>query len=265
MYYTYTINLPTQDPVANARKFVKLPRSILLPPYLKINPYFVEFTDSIDQIFDAPIEAKVKALSNLRNVWATSKTTEETIASGHIVPIAYWGGPDRATVVKQVNLLGLRLIDAGLLSDTSYRTMARFIGQFWFEKGRGSLIDFLNFCTNTGFSMVTLWTNDYVNFLAEGHSGIGATIYSGGSWYPTTHVQLRMHGLATTTDIQVVASFFYEVANYNLVLDSINQMIDMDIVNCTLTAPIVPNATAKIVATGVSSVCFYNIPSQLPV
>ena len=261
MYYTYTTSLPTQAPIANARGYVKLPRSILLPPYLAINPYFVEFTDSIDQIFDSPVEAKIQALRDLRNVWATSKTTEQKIAASQMVPIESWGGPDRSTVIRQVNLLGLRLADAGLLGEVSYRTVARFLGQYWFEKGKGAMIDFLNFCTGTQFTLVNLWTQDYKVFLEEGSPGIGTSIYVGGNWYPTTHVQLQIDGTATPADLTVITAFFYEVANYNLVLDSINQRFRMKIVNSTLG---VPNANAKVVAVGLSSVCSYSIQSQLP-
>ena len=264
MYYTYTTDLPTQVPVENARLYVKLPRSILLPPYLAINPYFVEFTDAIDQIFDAPIDAKIQALANLRNVWATSKTTEATIASGKMISIEEWGGPDRSTVINQVNMLGMRLTNADLLDDNSYRTISRFLGQYWFEKGKGAMIDFLNFCTNTQFALINLWTQDYKTFLPEGDSGIGTTIYDGGTWYPTTHVRLQVIGSASASDLQTIGTFFYEIANYNLVLDAIVQGYEMDIVSSTYTIPIAPRANAQVVGLGLISNCHYTIHSQLP-
>jgi hypothetical protein len=159
----------------------------------------------------------------------------------------------------------MRLTDAGLLGEVAYRTVSRFIGQYWFEKGRGSMIDFLNFCTDTQFGITSLWTQDYVYFLDEGDPGIGTTIFDGGTWYPTTHVRLKVIGALAQTDLQSIGAFFYEVANYNLVLDAISKAYSLDIVNCTDTLPPVPNNNLAVVAIGLMSRCVFDIKgSQLP-
>jgi hypothetical protein len=228
-HFTYTVNLPSQNPVENARSFVRLPRSILLTPYLAVNPYFVDYTDAIDAAFDDPVDAKLLALKNIRNMWVTTKGSEEKIANGEMLSFSDWGGPDRATVVSQVNLLGLQLSNAGVMDDMSYRALARFLGSYWYEKGKKSFVDFLSFCTNVDFSLVNLWTSDYVTFIPESDV-TGTTIFNGGTWYPTTHVRLKIGSNGQNLDIATLSNLFNEVANYNLVLESVASNIDLNIV-----------------------------------
>jgi len=223
-YFTYTTNLPTQDPIKNARAFTKLPRSVLLAPYLAINPYFVDFTNAIDTVFDVNVEAKLLALKNIRNMWPTSLGTEQKIANNQMLSFSDWGGTDRGTVISQVNLLGLELNNAGVIDDGSYRAFSRFLGSYWYEKGKNSLADFLSFCTNNIFVLHNLWTQDYLTFVPEGDPSIGTTIFNGGSWYPTTHVRLTVVNTAGF-DINAIGGLFNEIANYNLVLESINSQL----------------------------------------
>jgi hypothetical protein len=232
--YTYTVDLPYTVPEYNRREFYRLPRSILLPPYLAINPYFVDFTDAIDTVFDSTIEAKTDALRNIRNMWVTTKAMEEKIKdpagsvfSSNNTPLVEfyeWGGVDRTTLIQQVNLLGMKLTNTGVFSESGFRALSRFLGVYWFEKGRASTIDFINFCLGSTFRMYRMWTSDYINFLAEGDPGIGTTIYDAvpGIWYPTTHVVIETppgYGV----DPAVMTEFFYEIVNYNVVLYAIRE------------------------------------------
>jgi hypothetical protein len=232
MIYTYTVDLPYTIPEHNRREFFRLPRSILLPPYLLINPYFVEYVDAIDTIFDSPIESKIEALRNIRNMWVTTKDTESSIQDELMIEFVDWGGPDRATVVSQVNLLGLKLAAANLVDENSYRTLSRFLGLYWFGKGKKSAIDFMNFCLKTDFLINRLWTKDYVDFVPDGAVDIGATIYDNppGPWYPTTHVRITVPA-GYNVDPITIANFFYEIANYNLVLELLQAYYDSNIVS----------------------------------
>lgn len=227
MIYTYTVDLPHTDASKNRREYYRLPRSVLLPPYLLVNPYFVEYTDSIDEVFDATIEHKLEGLRNIRNMWATNKTTEAKISDQAMVEFIDWGGTDRATVVKQVNLLGLRLSNANLVDENSYRTLSRFLGLYWFEKGKNSAVDFLNFCLGTDFEIQNLFTQDYATFHPETDAIVGAKVYDDppGPWYPTTHVRLTVPG-AYRVDPITTANFFYEIANYNLVLEMLQAVFE---------------------------------------
>lgn len=162
-YFNYTADLP-DDPDELRTGNYRLPKSVLLPPYLANNPYFVEYTDAIDKVFDSPVESKLEALKSIRDMWVTSKDAEVKILAGEMLDISQWGGPDHSTVVQQVNLLGLKLSTAELVDEVSYRTLAKFAGSYWFDKGKRSTVDFLNFCLGTKLEITPLWTRDYVSF-----------------------------------------------------------------------------------------------------
>lgn len=220
--YTYTVDLPGTTAIQNRRAFTKLPRSILLAPYLVSNPYFVEYTDSIDRIFDYQIEAKIDALNNIRNMWVTTKVIEQKIINEEMISFLDWGGPERAVVVSQVNMLGLKLANAGVVSESGYRAIAKFLGSYWFGKGKNAAIDFLNFCLGSGLTITPLVTQDYKSFVPPS-SATGAFIYDSppGPWYPTTHVLITMPA-DYPVDPVTLGEFFYEVCNYNLVLYAIS-------------------------------------------
>lgn len=187
--FTYGRDLPSDDPEENRKTYHRLARSILLPPYLETNPYFVQLCDAIDEVLDAPVETKAWALQNIRNAWFTNKYTEERIAEGLMLDMSHWGGVDHVTNVQQVNDLGLNLATAEVIDDVAYRAFAKYIGTYWFGKGKNSAIDFLNFCLGTELSITPLWTQDYVNF--QPYPGDGETfIFSPGrtpisAYYPT--------------------------------------------------------------------------------
>ena len=279
------------SPAQNKANFYKLPRSMLLPPYLASNPHFVDFTDKIDEVFDGALEQPAYALANIRNMWTASKGTRATINANQMIDITNWGGPDRGTIANQVTMLGLQFATAEALSDNSYRVMAKYIGQYWYGKGLQSSVDFMNFCLGTNMNLVPLWTQDYgtnnnyatafvplssiplgstlitdltttteemavVDFYPiPTHSRVGgwsaypyvgrvnaplqaasSAFYAGGGtlpltitfsspWYPTTHVTIELPYGSSVSPL-TVNDFFYEIANYNLVLYEINVFVD---------------------------------------
>lgn len=192
--FTYTMDPPSEDPKENRKTYHKLPRRILLPPYLESNPYFVDLCDAIDEVFDLPIETKLHALHNIRDAWATNKYTEERIAAGLMLDIAHWGGVDHSTNVQQVNDLGLNISTAEALDDLSYRALAKYIGVYWFGKGKNSAIDFLNFILGTNLTITPLWTQDYITFTP--YPGDGAQfIFSAGRRPITDYYPTRTHSV----------------------------------------------------------------------
>jgi hypothetical protein len=92
-------------------------------------------------------------------------------------------------------------------------------------------MEFINFCLATDFQITVLWTKDYVHFFPEGSSAIGTPIWKGGNWYPTTHVMIIAKGGLEGVDFTTLVNFFYEIANYNLVLWSIDSQFDLNAVD----------------------------------
>jgi hypothetical protein len=256
MIYTYSVDLPYQDPTLNRRAFYKLPKSILLAPYLATNPYFVDYTNAIDQVFDDTVEAKIDALVQIRNMWVTTKSLEAKSAQGEMLDFSDWGGPERATVVSQVNLLGVKLANAGVISEKSYRAIAKFLGSYWFEKGKASMLDFLNFCIGQNLTITKLWTKDYKVFYPEKDPRVGTAIYDSpqGEWYPTTHVRVNLP-IDYLIDTITLAHFFDEISNYNLVFH-IGTTYDLKIVTYD------SHTQATLVVAGLANHAIFKIPSQ---
>lgn len=228
--YVYSLQMPSSDPGTNRRLGFRMPRSILLPPYLALDQYFVDYVDSQDAVFGPNIDDKIDIIANIRNMWVTNPDLENgPIANHELIPFDSWSQPEREILVKQVNLLGMKLQNAGVLSNDAYHTVARFVGQYWFQKGTQSFIDFINFCLSASLQVTKLWSQDYVTFVAEGDPSIGTAIWDGGPWFPTTHVSIVAAGGLQQLDIQTLVSFFYEIANYNLVLSSVDSSYSMPI------------------------------------
>lgn len=219
--------------VINKRLGVKVPRSILLPPYLSLNSYFIEYTNAIDNVFGPLVDNKVRIIKNLRNMWVTNPQMEQKILDGEIVDLQDWSQPEREILVKQVNMLGMKLKTAGVLTDDNYQTISRFLGQYWFEKGTGAFIEFINFCLASNLEVRRLWSRDegddqYHDLTPElNGQPPGTPIWDGGEWFPTTHVELEASGGLGALDIDTLGEFFYEIANYNLVLNSIDIAMDL--------------------------------------
>lgn len=216
--------------LTNKRLGIKVPRSILLPPYLALNDYYVDFTNAIDSVFGTMVDAKINVLANIRNMWVQNPTTEAAVQAGKLIDSSSWSSFEREIVVKQVNMLGMKLQNAGVVTDAAYQQISRFVGQYWFGKGTQTFIEFINYCLGSNLVIVNQWTQNYVNFYPEGDPTIGTPIWEGGTWYPTTNVVIEAAGGLQGQDINTIAAFFYEIANYNLVLQSIDQSFNIPFV-----------------------------------
>ena len=236
----YTVDLPSSDPVVNARLGYALPTSILLVPYLASNPYFVDYTKSIDEVYDALVWSKIRAFAQIRNMWVGNSEVEALVEAEQLVPFEAWTKPERELLIKQVNLLGMRIGNSGVLDDDAYLAISRFLGSYWLEKGRYTCIDFLNFCLRSELQVHKLWTEDYEYFYPEGDEKIGTPIWEGGTWYPTTHTSITARG-GLALDPNLLTTFFYDISNYNLVLSAIDENFDYQVVTepGATTAPVV--------------------------
>lgn len=209
---------------------IKVPRSTLLPPYLSQNAYYVDYCDAMDAVYGPTVDEQLDALANIRNVWVQNPQTEAHVDVQELIPREDWTSFSRNLVVKQVNMLGLKLQSAGIVTDDAYQTISRFVGIYWFGKGTEAFMEFINYCLSSDFRVYNMWTQDYELFYNEGDSEIGTPIWEGGTWYPTTHVTIEAKGGFKGIDILTLQRFFYEIANYNLVLRAIDANFDMYIV-----------------------------------
>jgi hypothetical protein len=245
--YTYTQDFPNEELSLSLRLGYRVPREILLPPYI-FQDYFRDFMDSIDSVFETMVDTKTEILGDLRNMWVTNPAMENSLYENpaQLVPFEAWSQPERAILVKQVNMLGMKLRSAGIISDDGYQAIARWVGMYWFAKGTEAFIDFINYSLSSSLMVNSLWTSDYVNFFPAGDPEIGTPIWEGGTWYPTTTVEIIAQGGLTNIDIPTLVNFFYEIANYNLVLQAITIVYNLWITD----DPNLIRTDAEIVAIG---------------
>jgi hypothetical protein len=229
--YQYTFSPPSTDVPENIRLGYRTPRSILLPPYMAINPYFVEFMDAVDAVFESQVDIPTEIIGDLRNMWVTNPALENNqIANSELIPFEAWSQPEWEILVKQVNMLGMKFSAASVLTNNDYQSIARWVGQYWFGKGTAAFINFINYCLSSSLAIEPLWTEDYVTFYPLGAPQIGTPIWEGGTWYPTSQVAITATGGLNNIDVTTLTSFFYEIANYNIVLHDIAITLDMPIV-----------------------------------
>lgn len=229
----------------NKRLGYKIPRSILLPPYLSSNTYFQEFTDALDAVYETTIDEKIDILENIRNMWPSNPPLEEKVLNSKILDTTDWSQPERSLLVKQVNILGARLQTAGIVSNQSYQNISRYLGEYSRQKGTYNFVQFFNFCLSSNLTSVLLWTQDYKKFVPAGDSSIGTPIWLGGLWYPTTHVTISASaGDLADISLLELTNFFYEIANYNLILNNIDIASSLEIVDT------LGSTSAKVVVMG---------------
>src|SRR5271169_871329 len=108
--YEYTLSPPSTDSSENILLGYRTPRSILMPPYLSQNPYFVALLDAVDYVFETNVDVPTEVLGDLRKMWVTNPTLENNqIANSELIPFEAWSQPEWEILVKQVNMLGMKL------------------------------------------------------------------------------------------------------------------------------------------------------------
>lgn len=221
------------------------PRSLLLPPYLQLDEYYKEFMEALDHVWKGNVDEKIEVIQHLRHMWVTNPGVEQKILDGEPIDIEDWSWPERQLLVKQVNLLGMKLKSAGLLTDLNYLTISRYVGIYWFGKGTKAFIEFINFALVADLEVRLLWSTvnedefshvsngKYNNMQQENEDGTppGTPIWEGGTWFRTTHVDIVSYGFLKDMNATTLAEFFYEIANYNLVLNAIDYILDIDVVD----------------------------------
>ena len=101
------------------------------------------------------------------------------------------------------------------------------LGRFQSSRGSSSFFQLLGWVKNVPFSLVPLWTADYIDFAWDSSNVESLSVVNGGNYYPTCHVDLLYdftQGLVTKKEIE---ELFYEVAPAQLVLHSVVASINI--------------------------------------
>jgi hypothetical protein len=190
-----------------------MPRSVLLPDSLNTE-FWRTLLDAVDYVWKDNIDAKIQDIFRI-NEAVRFITTEDH----ELTPESNKDVLDRETAMKKLNSLGLKLRSTEGISDLALTRLCANISMYWFGKGNQQFIPFLEYTLGVKTKAVQLYTNDYVNFLEAGDPGIGSLIYDGGSWYPTSHINMYVApNTLIDTDLQSFQDVFFSIVPYTIVV-----------------------------------------------
>jgi len=191
-------------------------------------------------VFAPNVDEPIDNLGKLRDLYVLNPTSTDTpIQTGQLFTEASLDNFDSTTIIRQLNFLGLPISESSIFSDARFARFKRNISQFWYSKGTHTLQDFLSYCLNSKISVERLWTDDYVTFIPESAVPLGQRVYesSTGSYYPTTHVRVGFNpSTFGPVSIKSFIKFFYDVCNYDLVVQSVISEDYVPITEPSLTA-----------------------------
>lgn len=206
-------------------------RRSLLPPYLDDIQAWIDMAESLDEVWKDKIDDPKKFLARLRDTWIIPDDIQAKIENNEVLALTDFALPEREILIKQANMIGFDFREADLISDEDYQRITRNLSLYWYSKGTGKFIDFMGFVLNSILTVQSLWSSpvsspeglQYGPFLPEGDPGIGTPVWQGGTWFPTTHVDVSFDPFKFgSVSISKLLSLFYAIANYNLVVNSIN-------------------------------------------
>ncbi len=206
-----------------------MPRKSLLPPYLDDIQAWIDFAESIDEVWKDKIDDPKKYLARLRDAWIIPPSVLAKIESSQVLDLNDYSLAEKEILIKQANMLGFDFRESDLLSEEDYQRIVRNLSLYWYGKGTEQFMDFMGFVLNSVITIQNLWTTptttpeglQYGAFLPEGDAGIGTPIWNGGTWFPTTHVNVEFDPFRFSASLSKLRALFYAIANYNLVIEAL--------------------------------------------
>jgi len=171
--------------------------------------------------FADKIDDPTRYIQWIRDYFIQDEAMRQGVEAGQMLSLSSFNDYDRVLLIKLANLVGFTFRNSGDLADEDYLRILRNLPNYWYNAGNESFIDFFSLMLNSPFEIVNTWTQDYVTFLSEGDPLIGNTIYDGGTWYPTTHVEISYDAIKFPVSFYKVVEFFYYIDPYNLVLKAV--------------------------------------------
>jgi hypothetical protein len=168
--------------------------------------------DAVDFVWKDRVDDPVTWITQLREKYLLSPEVLDAAVAGNLVSESALHAFDRETRLQSIAMSGLRIPESDKFLEGHYERLQRELSTYWYSKGTGSVVDFIAYVLNVPVSMSVLWTEDYVNFFVEGNPSIGSPVYEGGTWYPTTHVQLAYDQTsAPGVPLSTLLSLFYSL------------------------------------------------------
>ena len=117
--------------------------------------------------------------------------------------------------------LGINFVN--LLTDQDVERLARFISLYYPTQSTKAFNQFFSYLLAFRIDVLQLWSTspDLTFFTEFEYVPLGPTVYQGGEWYPTSHVEFQYDALAQLTqiDLKRITNLFYRLAPIHLVLE----------------------------------------------
>lgn len=141
--------------------------------------------------------------------------------------------PHSVELARKLNQLGFVYNDIDFLSlPTEYdnsdaiQILSDTLGAYYIHtKGTKNFADFFSYCFKAIFRVEQLWSyengnDEYPVMLPASSTGIGTPVWNGGTWYPTSHVNLYydLAKFGNSLNEQAVKDFFVYISPINLVV-----------------------------------------------
>ena len=192
-------------------------RTDLLTAYLADNQVWQDFVEAYDEVFGNDLDRAVEGLSQLRNFMQL----EQGFSVGStLLDLDSLRFPDAGVMVRTCGILGFGYpnYDSSLFTEEDYLRILHSLSQYYQQQGTKSFFQFLSFVLNAYYAIEPLWTSDYISF---SNKPGGKAIWDGGSWYPTSHVQIVLRSEDTNVNVSRIRKLFDYIAPIHLVLRSL--------------------------------------------
>lgn len=174
---------------------------------------------------------------------SNSITLNTSVPAGTTVRVAL--KPHAVEVARKLNQLGFIYNDMDFVTlPTEYensdavQVLSDMLGSYYLQsKGAKNFADFFSFCFKAVFRLDQLWsyttgTDEYPTFVSSESTSIGTPVtQTGGTWYPTSHVNLYYDLLRFGNQLNEkgVRDFFNYIAPSHLVLKEIALDAQIDV------------------------------------
>lgn len=201
-----------------------IPRMVkIMPPALLSSPMWRDLADATSGVWDNLVDSQIEALRSLQDTWIHSTATHSAIESGILVDsVTGFDSLNLNLVQKELQSLGINIRNPDLLSNAQLNTLYRTIGKYWKQKGNAAAMDYAAAALGVTLKSERLWTTNYVDFVPEPSFGVppGTPIWEGGTWYPTTHIQVTYDPTTSINSLQILSlvQILYMLCSYTVII-----------------------------------------------
>lgn len=190
----------------------------IMPPALLSSPVWTDFAEAASAVWKDHVDDQVATMKSLQDTWHSNAATGELVNSGDLIPPTEFDYLSLALVQNELKSMGVSISTPDTFSLQQLNILYRTIGRYWRQKGTAATVQYIAAVLGISLEYSRLWTQDYVTFVEEPSLGVppGTEIWNGGTWYPTTHIQVATS--LPTLLIPYLRELLYAVCSYTVII-----------------------------------------------